>query len=168
MDFDSFLEQFVGTLTRTQPVLRMEAAATGIARYFAVQTHEIGFFQVDTASRLAYFRWPLPKNGNTITFPLKSFSSSLVTTTARQRQGILNNSFGSTPHLHMFEHTLADPEQRISIQKIMSVPVADDEKLRWIIQVARKGNTIGEAGPDFTASDLEQLEKIATALARLL
>jgi hypothetical protein len=166
MEIDSFLDHLVGVLNRTHASLRVEAAATEIASYFGVQPHEIGFFQVNPASRMAYFRWPFPQNG--VSIPLKSFSTSLVTATARQRRGIVNNGFAKTPHLHMLEFTLANPEQRIPIQKIMSAPVADGEVLRWIIQVGRKGKTIGDAGPDFTESDLAELEKIAAAIAPLM
>jgi hypothetical protein len=166
MDIDSFRAHLVATLSRTHSGLRLEVAATEIARYFGGQAHEIGFFQVELNSRLAYFRWPPSQIG--MTFSLNAFASSLVTTTARQRQGVINNSFASTPHLHMFENTLADREQRIPIQKIMSAPAVDGELLRWIIQMTRKGKTIDEAGPDFTETELNHLQQIAVAIAPLL
>lgn len=165
MTIDDFSPHFAKTLVATPTKQRLETAATEIAAFFAVTPHEVAFFQVESSGRSAVFRWP-PQAGSTMNISLKSYGSSLVSATAREERGFINNAFVTTPHLHMFEHVLAEPQQRIPVQKIMSAKVSADGVLRGIIQVCRKGKSRDEAGADFTAEDLGQLEQIATILAR--
>lgn len=166
------VEDFSRHLSRILPFLdaslRTEMTARELAAFFDVDPHEVGVFQIDAAGRTANFCWP-PHSGSAINIPLKTFVTSLVAATAKERRGIVDNQFSSTPHLHMFEHGLAEREQRVPVQRIMSVPVsADDGALRWIIQVTRKGKTLDEAGPAFTDKDLQALERVAAALSRLI
>ncbi|HAD03469.1 MAG: hypothetical protein A2091_05915 [Desulfuromonadales bacterium GWD2_61_12] len=165
MTIADFSPHFARTLVATAKKQRLETAATEIAAFFAVTPHEVAFFQVDSRGRSAVFRWP-PQAGSTMNIPLKSYGSSLVSATAREERGFINNAFVTTPHLHMFEHVLAEPQQRIPVQKIMSARVSVDGVLRGIIQVCRKGRNRDEAGADFSNDDLLHLEQIAEILAR--
>jgi len=50
----------------------------------------------------------------------------------------------------------------------MSTPVMDSEQdVLGVVQVCRKGLTQDEAGPDFTLSDLQNLELASKILAKL-
>lgn len=167
MTVEGFCQHFSRVLSTINSDLRLELAAREIAAFFAAEPHEVGFFQVDSSGRTATFRWP-PHAGSAINIPLKTFISSLVSETARERRGLIDNHFVKTPHLHMFEHGLAERDQRLPVQRIMSVPVADaDGTLRWILQLSRKGQTLEESGPAFTTLDLQALERIAMEFARL-
>lgn len=165
MTIDDFCPQLAKTLFAVATRQRLETAASEIADFFAVTPHEVAYFAVDSNGRSAVFRWP-PQAGNTMNIPLTSFGSSLVSATAREERGFINNAFVTTPHLHMFEHVLAEPQQRIPVQKIMSARVSVDGTLRGIIQVCRKGKNRDEAGADFTPDDLLHLEQLAAILAR--
>jgi hypothetical protein len=65
----------------------------------------------------------------------------------------------------MFEHMLADKTERITAQKVMSVPIVIDDTVSGVIQVVRKGASPVEAGDDFTQQNLADLERIAKILA---
>jgi len=167
MTVENFCLHFSRVLSSIGSELRLELAAREIAAFFAVEPHEVGLFQVDSSGRTATFRWP-PHSGNAIHIPLKTFISSLVSETAKERRGLVDNHFVKTPHLHMFEHGLTERDQRLPVQRIMSVPVADaDGTLRWILQLSRKGQTQEESGPAFTEQDLQALERVAVEFARL-
>lgn len=166
MTIDLFCRHLARLLLPLDPTARVAATAHELAGFFQVEPHEVGIFVVDSQQRTANFAWP-PHTGRAINLPLKSFTTSLVSATARERRGLIDNAFATTPHLHMFEHGLVEREQRQTIQKVMSVPVSHNQALRWIVQVGRKGNTAAEAGPDFTAENLQQLERIAEAIAPL-
>jgi GAF domain-containing protein len=165
MPIATFCPKLAKLLFAALPSARLETAAGEIAAFFSVQPHEVAYFQVDATRRSAVFRWP-PQSGLTMDIPIKSHGSSLLCATAREERGFINNSFATTPHLHMFEHVLAEREQRIPVQKIISVPVVRDGTLRGILQVCRKGKSAVDAGLDFTGADLQHLEQIATVLAR--
>lgn len=167
MTAEEFCPHFTRLLTSAPSDQRLELAARQIAAFFAIEPHEVGIFLVDSSGRTATFRWP-PHSGSAINIPLKSFVSSLVATTARERRGLIDNDFAKTPHLHMFEHGLSEREQRVEVQRIMSVPVSGaDGALRSILQISRKGRTLEESGPAFSELNLKALERIAVEFARL-
>lgn len=149
----------------TNPEDRMAVAAARISCYFQVRPHEIGLFGVDHAQHQIHFRWPaIMTEANRI--PLKAFNS-LVARTANERSSFIDNRFALSRHLFMFEHLLVDKPERIPVQKVISVPITGDEAVRGVIQVVRKGADPEEAGPDFTATDVKDLEKVAEILATI-
>ena len=76
-------------------------------------------------------------------------------------------------HASIFESvklSTADGEQaeQNTIQKLMSAPILDPQrKVLGVVQVCRKGFDPGNAGPDFTLDDLQQLELSAKVLSNL-
>lgn len=165
MSIETLCPKLAKLLFAALPAARLETAAGEIATFFGVQTHEVAYFQLDANGRNATFRWP-PQSGLTLDVPIKSHGSSLLCTTAREERGFINNAFATTPHLHMFEHALAEREQRVPIQKIISAPIVKDGTVRGIVQVCRKGKSVADAGADFSETDLRNLEQINTVLAR--
>jgi hypothetical protein len=144
------------------PKARLEAAAGELSAFFGVSRDEVAIFSFDTLREMLVFVWP-PSLKTVGSIPLNAHHC-LVSKTATERRGSLDNSFMTTPHLYMFEHFLADKGQRIPIQKIMSVPMGENGHLAGVVQVARKGHERDAAGPDFTGDDLAAL----TCMARLI
>lgn len=163
MSFDIFFEGLKNCLDAVNPSDRLRVAAEEIASFFSVRSHEVGLFRVDVKKHEITFRWPLSmaKVGH---IPLNAVNS-LVAKTANELTPSLDNSFARTRHLFMFEHMLADKAERITAQKVMSVPVITDGAISGVIQVVRKGASPLEAGDDFTPQNLADLERIATILA---
>lgn len=164
MEIETFCHNLPELLAGVPVPSRIETAAHEIADFFRVTPHEIAFFRIDDG-RTATFLWPPPKSGAMTSVPLKAFATSLMSATAREARAFLDNAFCHTPHLHMFEHMLADSQQRIPVQKIMSVPVVDHGTLIGVLQVSHKGLTAEAAGTDFSEQNLEQLSAIASAIA---
>ena len=100
-------------------------------------------------------------------FPLRTFATSMVALTVKDRQARINNTFANTHHLRMMEHTLDVEPNRIPVQKIICAPAIWNDTPRWVIQVSRKGKSLAEAGGDFTPLNLEHLEQIAATIAQL-
>jgi hypothetical protein len=164
MSFDIFFEGLKSCLAAvTVPADRLRVVAEEVAAFFAVRPHEIGLFSVDAKRHEITFRWPLSmaKVGH---IPLNAVNS-LVAKTANDRTATLDNCFARTRHLFMFEHMLADKTERITAQKVMSVPIVIDDTVSGVIQVVRKGASPAEAGDDFTQQNLADLERIAKILA---
>ncbi len=139
---------------------RLELAAREIGGFFGVQPHEVAFFTVDARQSKILFRWPQSLAAAAAHIPLKGVNS-LVAKTANERCTTIDNAFAASRHLFMFEHLLAEKEERVPMQKVMSVPVVTGDAVRGVIQLARKGATPEEAGADFTPADLAALERIA-------
>ncbi|TLM63139.1 MAG: hypothetical protein FDZ69_12420 [Deltaproteobacteria bacterium] len=150
------------------PEQQLEQVAGILAAHFRVSPHEVGLFRFDAAGRTATFLWPPQDLGSAVKIPVKLFTTSLVSTTARDQRGSIDNAFADTPHLHMFEQALTEREHRLPLQKVMTAPGMTEEKLLWIVQISRKGRTRAEAGADFTPAQLRELEVLADCLANPL
>lgn len=150
------------------PEQQLEAVAAILAEHFMVSSHEVGLFKFDAAGRTATFLWPPQDLGSAVKIPVKLFTTSLVSATARDKRGSIDNAFAATPHLHMFEQALTEREHRLPLQKVMTAPGVKEDQLLWIVQISRKGETREAAGPDFTDEQLRQLEVLADCLANPL
>lgn len=168
MNLETVYRQLSEIVATAPPEQCLEQIAGVFAAHFAVSPHEVGLFKFDAAGRTATFLWPPQNLGSTVKIPVKLFTTSLVSTTARERNGSIDNSFAETPHLHMFEQALTEREHRQPLQKVMTAPGIKDDKLLWIVQISRKGQTREAAGPDFTTEQLRQLEVLADCLANPL
>jgi hypothetical protein len=164
MGVESFIENMrsrLDTAACSRDLLNSIAAE--ISSFFSVRTHEIGIFSVNRKKHEINFLWPEGMT-NTGHIPLNAVNS-LVARTANELVTTLDNSFAKSRHLFMFEHMLAEKSDRITIQKIISVPVVADGEAKAVIQVVRKGKTQAEAGDDFSEHDLADLVKIASLLS---
>lgn len=165
MQVDSFIQKLESRLDSvTDADARNRIIVEEVAGYYSLRSHEVGLFTVNQKKHEISFLMPegMSTKGH---IPLNAVNS-LVSRTANELAPSLDNSFASTRHLFIFEHMLADKSNRISVQKIMSVPVISDGVANAVIQVARKGANPLEAGEDFTEQNLADLVKIAAALAQ--
>lgn len=167
MDFAEFSGRFASSIAAAAtPIDRYELIASQLGEYFGVKADEVSLFSFDQSRDMLVFIWPgSMKSVGSI--PLNAHKC-MVSKTAVEKQAVLDNSFATTPHLHVFEHFLSDEAKRIPIQKIMSAPVVDSAGLKGVIQVARKGVDRQAAGDDFTSDNLHDLCGFAAMLSDYL
>lgn len=146
-----------------------EQLCAEIARMLGVKQHEVALLQLQ--NRALRFLYP-PGLRTAGSIPLSG--SAVAARTAATRTTMLSNSFAKVQHVRIFEGVrLATPndtqaEQPTPIQKMMSVPIFDEENsVLGVLQVSRKGDDPGSAGPDFTTDHLRVLEGAARFAARL-
>lgn len=164
MTIEQFTLDFKQTIAGSgSPMVKMETIAAALGAFFGVGKDEVAIFSYDNDREALVFIWPhsLKSVGS---IPLNAHRC-LVSKTANDKCGSLDNSFASTPHLYMFEHFLSEKEKRIPIQKIMSAPIMINGILKGVVQVARKGPDRDNSGPDFTSTDLESLTTAARIVA---
>jgi len=164
MNSEGFREAFEKSIAAvSSPIEKYEVIATLIAAAFSLKDDEVALFSYDTSREVLVFVWPksLKSVGS---IPLNAHRC-LVSRTAVEKMGVLDNSFASTPHLYMFEHFLSDKMKRIPIQKIMSVPVMIRDQLKGVVQTARKGPDRDSSGVDFSSADLALLTFISGLIA---
>lgn len=163
MDFAEFSGKFASSITvAATPIERYELIGSQLGEYFGVRGDEVSIFSFDKSRDTLVFIWP--RSLKTVgSIPLNAHKS-MVSKTAVEKRASLDNSFATTPHLHMFEQFLSDKDKRVPIQKIMSAPVLDSDEVKGVIQIARKGVDRQSAGADFTDSDLHDLCGFAAIL----
>lgn len=164
MHVDSFIQNLKRDLDQlADKSMRLKALAEDVASFFALRSHEVGLFSVNHKRHEISFLLPegMAQKGH---IPLTAVNS-LVARTANDLVPCLDNNFARSRHLFMFEHMLTEKSARISVQKIMSVPVIFEGVAQGVIQVGKKGASLTEAGADFTEQNLADLVKIANILA---
>jgi hypothetical protein len=165
MPIDSFIIKLKSRLDSVaDPGEKNRVIADEVAGFFSIRSHEVGLFSVNHKKHEISFLLPagMASKGH---IPLNAVNS-LVAKTANTLVPAIDNAFATTRHLFMFEHMLSEKSDRISVQKIMSVPIVAEGVAKGVIQVGRKGVSPVEAGEDFTAHELADLVKIAELLAR--
>jgi CBS domain-containing protein len=141
-----------------------------LAQLLQVRRNEVALLRLEKGSLRFVFPPELRSAG---VLPLNG--SAVAARTASTRTPLLSNAFMRVKHVSLFEAVkLGPPEEedqsqdRMPIQKIMSVPVVDAERnVIGVIQVSRKGLDSSVSGADFTGDDLKQLEKAAEILSRM-
>jgi hypothetical protein len=167
MNPEEFRELFEKSIAAvSSPIQKHEVIATLVATAFSVKEDEVALFSYDMSREVLVFVWPksLKSVGS---IPLNA-QRCLVSNTAAEKKGVLDNSFATTPHLYMFEHFLSDKAKRIPIQKIMSVPVMMGDQLKGVVQAARKGPDRYSCGADFCSADLALLTFISGMLGEFI
>jgi hypothetical protein len=147
--------------------VQLNRAVELISKNFAVQPHEVAILAL--ASDIRFLRFLVPENLRTVgQIPLSS-TNSLASRTVREKRPEIVNHFSFVPHASVFEAVPIAEEQRGEpIQKIMSSPIAMNNKVIGVIQISRKGKTAADAGPDFTHSELRELKTVADLLGPCL
>ncbi|HEX9761069.1 MAG TPA: GAF domain-containing protein [Candidatus Acidoferrales bacterium] len=140
--------------------------ADQIGKSFSVKSDEVGILALTEGEKFIHFLVPekLKQVGN---IPMTSTSALSVRTAREKRPEVINN-FSTARHPTVFEAVPLGPQRGDPIQKIMSAPITAENKVIGVIQVSRKGKTMGAAGPDFTPKELAELVKIAGVLARVI
>lgn len=138
-----------------------------ISQIFHVSEHEVAILVLTSDGRFLRFLAP-----NTLRaigqIPLSS-GSALAARTMRERKPEIVNHFHSVPHATVFEGVpVSESERADPIQKIMSSPIMFAGQPIGVVQVSRKGKTPSDAGPDFSATQLQTLRTISEALAPCL
>lgn len=142
---------------------RIKTSAEILSKAFKVTEEEVAIFLLDPQKDLIHFHWPL-KLKKMGFVPLSSIDS-LAAKTARENKSFLNNRFSSVHHASIFEKVkLEAGEKPQPIQKIMSVPIPGEGRMKGVVQVSRKGSS-EEAVKDFEQLDIDNLSEIAKTLA---
>jgi hypothetical protein len=135
---------------------------------FRVKLTEIALLQLD--NKILRFLYPEELKAMGM-IPLSS--PSIAAHTALSGEPELYNDFQRVKHASVFETvrlgkgTPAEKPVQLAIQKIMSAPVvSEDARALGVVQISRKGIDPTSSGPDFTLSDLHQLQVAANVLSK--
>jgi hypothetical protein len=150
----------------TAMAISLPSVADRIAKHLGVRTDEVAILGISNRWRHLHFLVPVAlKNVGFI--PLSS-NSALAARTARESKPEINNAFAAVRHATVFEGLKAATTTGESIQKIISAPILNDDKVVGVIQISRKGMNAPEAGADFSAEDLGKVLSLCRPLGKLV
>jgi hypothetical protein len=164
-ELERLAQDLAGDAATSAP-LSWASVAQSIAKSLGVKPDEVGILGVSARWRHLYFLAPEAlKNVGYI--PMSS-NSALAARTARESRPEINNNFPATRHATVFEGLKIGGDSAEVIQKIISAPILDGDKVIGVIQISRKGANATVAGPDFTAANLGKVLAICKPLGKLL
>jgi hypothetical protein len=165
----SELERLASALeedSATSTDVSLPAIAERIAKNLGVKTDEIAILGV--SNRWRHLHFLVPQALKNVGFIPLSSTSALAARTARENRSEVNNNFAAVRHATVFEGVKTAAVSGDSIQKIISAPILCDAKVVGVMQVSRKGNTASEAGPDFTADELQKVVALCRPMGKLV
>jgi len=149
----------------------LDRICTELARLFSVRSTEVGVLRLE--GEFLRFLYPAELQ---VAGRIPISGSGVAAKTARTRTSELYNNFANVPHRTVFELIKltdadvapTDDNAHPKIQKIMSAPILGERKrVLGVVQVSRKGPHPAAAGPDFTSTELDDLERTARRVAIL-
>ncbi len=165
----SELERMANALEKEEITLAdvsMPTIAGRIAKQLGVNADEVAVLGVSHRWRHLHFIVPVAlKNVGFI--PLTS-NSALAARTVRDSRPEINNNFAAVRHASVFEGVKTATTTGESIQKIVSAPILCDGKVVGVMQISRKGTSVNNAGPDFTAEDLGRVLALCRPLGKVV
>jgi len=137
-----------------------------LAKLFGVREDEVAIMEVAASGRM--LRFVIPEKLRAVgSIPLSS-TTALAARTVRERRSDILNNFPIARHATVFEGVQLGRNPGESIQKIISVPILRGKTVVGVAQICRKGASLTDAGPDFTARDVSELQSLNEALDKLL
>jgi hypothetical protein len=100
------------------------------------------------------------------TIPI-SKRDSIAVGVFQKKSGEALNNVPMVKHVAFFE-SVKLRDKVAPIQKMVTVPILLKGDAVGVAQVSRKGETPGEAGPDFTPADVAKLQQLLSAVAPFL
>ena len=137
-----------------------------LGKLFGVEMDEVAILKF--IPKYKSLKFVIPEKLSPVgTIPLTS-TTALAARTARERKAEVVNNFSTARHANVFEAVPLGRDPNELIQKIMSVPILDGNKVHGVVQISRKAATLAQAGADFTQKDLRALISLAPMLDRFL
>jgi hypothetical protein len=136
-----------------------------VSQRFSCRQDEVAILLLSSDGKHLRFVAPRPFS-ELGSIPLTKRDSIAVNVFTR-RAGEVTNNVPTVRHVAFFE-TIKLRDRIVPIQKMISSPIFLKGHPIGVVQVSRKGETAREAGPDFTSSDLRQVQQIFEELASYL
>ena len=134
-----------------------ERVVKTVAASFGARHDEIAILMLSTDKK--HLRFVAPRKFSSLgTIPL-SKRDSIAVSVFTKKVGEATNNVPTVRHVSFFE-SIKIRDRPFPIQKMVTAPIFDGDVPVGVVQISRKGETPGEAGPDFTGADLRKTEEL--------
>jgi len=136
-----------------------------VAGVFGAKTDEVAILFLTSDAK--HLRFVAPRRFSDLgTIPVTKRDSIAVNIFGRKAGEAMNN-VPMVKHVAFFE-SVKLRDRVLPIQKMITVPILEGEEAVGVAQISRKGETPGEAGPDFSQGDVRKAQEIFQAVAAYL
>jgi hypothetical protein len=142
-----------------------ERVVKAASHLFGCRQDEVGILLLSSDGR--HLRFVAPRQFAELgSIPLTKRDSIAVGVFARRAGDVINN-VPLVKHVSFFE-SIKLRDRPVPIQKMVTAPLVVRGQPVGVAEISRKGDTARDAGPDFTAADLEKAQEFFDAVAPLL
>ena len=142
-----------------------ERVVKHVSATFATKLDEVAILVLTVDQR--HLRFVAPRKFATLGSIPVSKRDSIAVAVLGRRVGEAMNNVPMVKHVAFFE-SVKLRDRVLPIQKMITVPILNGADAIGVAQISRKGETPGEAGPDFTAGDVQKAQEIFRAVAPIL
>jgi len=129
---------------------------------FACKTDEVAILILTTDGK--HLRFVAPRRFTDLgTIPITKRDSIAVATLGKKTGEAMNN-VPMVKHVAFFE-SVKLRDRVVPIQKMITVPILNRGTVIGVAQVSRKGETPGDAGPDFSSADVKKAQEFFEGVA---
>jgi hypothetical protein len=169
-DINLLIEKFKMNTSGGYSDAAFKAVINDIAKFycdnFDLEADEVGILITDKDNMVMSFAYP-SHLVNAGMIPVTS-PDAFAARVYKMNRGMIENNFNQMKHLHLFEYIKGPDEKVRRIWKMMSAIIRVDDIKFGIIELSRKGDSIDEAGEDFTPENLVFLEASIAEIAPYL
>ena len=159
-DINLLLEKFKMSTGEGHSETAFKTIVNDIAKFycdnFALEADEVAILLTDKDNMVMSFAYP-EHLVNAGMIPVSS-PDAFAARVYKMNRGMIENNFNQMKHLHLFEYIKGPGDKVRKIWKMMSALLRAGDLKFGIIELSRKGDSIDEAGEDFTPENLEFLE----------
>lgn len=142
-----------------------ERVVKAVTSAFSCKSDEVAILVLTTDGK--HLRFIAPRKFTDLgTIPVTKRDSIAVTVLGKKSGEVMNN-VPLVKHVSFFE-SVKLRDRVVPIQKMITVPILFRGQALGVAQISRKGETPGEAGPDFTPADVRRAQEIFEGVAPYL
>lgn len=142
-----------------------ERVVKAVTAAFSCKSDEVAILVLTSDGRHLRFIAPR-KFADLGTIPVTKRDSIAVSVLGKKSGEAMNN-VPMVKHVSFFE-SVKLRDRVVPIQKMITVPILFRGQALGVAQISRKGETPGEAGPDFTLADVRRAQEIFEGVAPFL
>jgi GAF domain len=142
-----------------------ERVVKSVSQQFGCKQEEVAILLLSADAK--HLRFVAPRRFADLgSIPTSKRDSIAVGVLARRSADVINN-VPMVKHVSFFE-SIKLKDKPSPIQKMVTTPLLVGGKPVGVAEISRKGETVREAGPDFTPADAKRALEIFDAVARYL
>ncbi len=142
-----------------------DLVARGAAEAFGRQIDEIGILIAGTDGK--YLRFVAPRKLCDLGTIPTTKRDSIAVAVFTKKAGEAHNNVPLVRHVAFFE-SVRVTEKVMPIMKMVTVPIVAQGQIIGVGQVSKKGDTLTEAGPDFSSADVRKVSEYFESKADFL
>lgn len=142
-----------------------ERVVKAVSQAFSCKQEEVAILLLSVDGK--HLRFIAPRRFAELGSIPTSKRDSIAVGVVSRRAGDVINNVPMVKHVSFFE-SIKVKDKPVPIQKMVTTPLVVRGQAVGVVEISRKGESVRDAGPDFTPADLKRAQELFDAIAPLL